>query len=354
MEEQSITYADKIGLPPGSLVYIGKERKEKVTVSEINFSPNHFEEIALPKVTDCNSLDNPDTVTVISVIGIHDTTMIEAAGKHFSLDPMILEDIVNTQSRSKLQEFDDYLFLPMNVLGVDSNANEITTERISLLLAKNGVISFQENEIKILSPLKERIRQGKGLARQRKSDYIFYRLIDIIVDNYFLVTEHLAERIEELEEKILQDPNAGVHEEIYDLKRKIAFVKRTISPLRECISNVIKADGDLVSESTQNYFRDVYDHLINLIETLDSQRETINDFLNLYMSAMSNKMNEVMKVLTIFASIFIPLTFIAGIYGMNFEIMPELQWKYGYFIAWGVMLFVAMLLLIYFKKKKWL
>jgi len=354
MEEQSITYADKIGLPPGSLVYIGKERKEKVTVSEINFSPNHFEEIALQKVTDCNSLDNPDTVTVIGVIGIHDTTIIEAAGKHFSLDPMILEDIVNTQSRSKLHEFDDYLFLPMNVLGVDSNTNEITTERISLLLAKNGVISFQENEIKILSPLKERISQGKGLARQRKSDYIFYRLIDIIVDNYFLVTEHLAEKIEELQEKILQDPNTGEHEEIYSLKREIGFVKRTISPLRECISNVIKADSDLVSESTQNYFRDVYDHLINLIETLDSQRETINDFLNLYMSAMSNKMNEVMKVLTIFASIFIPLTFIAGVYGMNFEIMPELEWKYGYLIAWGVMLFVAILLLVYFRRKKWL
>jgi magnesium transporter len=241
----------------------------------------------------------------------------------------------------------------LNILGVDSSANEITTERISLLLAKNGVISFQENETKILSPLKERIRQGKGLARQRKSDYIFYRLIDIIVDNYFLVIEHLADRIEELEEKILQDPDVGVHEEIYDLKRKIGFVKRTISPLRECISNVLKSDGDLVSESTQNYFRDVYDHLINLIETVDSQRETINDFLNLYMSAMSNKMNEVMKVLTIFASIFIPLTFIAGIYGMNFEIMPELQWKYGYFIAWSLMGIVALLLLIYFKRKKW-
>ena len=215
------------------------------------------------------------------------------------------------------------------------------------------MISFQENEIKILTPLKERIRNGKGLVRKRKSDYIFYRLIDIIVDNYFLVIEHLAERIEELEEKILQDPDVGVHEEIYELKRKIGFVKRTISPLRECISNVIKSDGDLVSESTQNYFRDVYDHLINLIETVDSQRETINDFLNLYMSAMSNKMNEVMKVLTIFASIFIPLTFIAGIYGMNFEIMPELQWKYGYFIAWGGMGIVALLLLIYFKRKKW-
>jgi len=354
MKKKRTTYTNKIGLPPGSLVYIGKERNEKVTVSEINFSPDHYEEIDLKKVTECNSWDNPDTVTVISIIGIHDIAIIEEAGKHFSLDPMILEDIVNSQSRPKLVEFDDYLFLPINILGVDLNSNEITTEHISFLLAKNGVISFQENEIKILTPLIERIRNGKGQVRKRKSDYIFYRLIDTIVDNYFFVTEHLAERIEELEEKIMQDPNAGVHEEIYDLKRKISFVKRTISPLRECISNVIKSDGDLLSESTQNYFRDVYDHLINLIETVDSQRETINDFLNLYMSAMSNKMNEVMKVLTIFASIFIPLTFIAGVYGMNFEIMPELQWKYGYLIVWGGMVTLALLLLIYFKRKKWL
>jgi len=354
MKKKRTTYTNKIGLPPGSLVYIGKERNEKVTVSEINFSPDHYEEIDLKKVNDCNSWDDPDTVTLISIIGIHDTAIIEEAGKHFSLDPMILEDIVNSQSRPKLVEFDDYLFLPINILGADLNSNEITTEHISFLLAKNGVISFQENEIKILTPLIERIRNGKGQVRKRKSDYIFYRLIDTIVDNYFFVTEHLAERIEELEEKIIQDPNAGVHEEIYDLKRKISFVKRTISPLRECISNVIKSDGDLLSESTQNYFRDVYDHLINLIETVDSQRETINDFLNLYMSAMSNKMNEVMKVLTIFASIFIPLTFIAGVYGMNFEIMPELQWKYGYLIVWGGMVIVALLLLIYFKRKKWL
>ena len=354
MKNKRTTYTNKIGLPPGSLVYIGRERKQKVTVSEINFSPNQYEEVVLKNISDCNSWDHPDTVTLINVIGIHDTTVIEAVGKHFSLDPMILEDIVNSQSRSKLEEFDDFDFLPMNILGVDLNSNEITAERISLILAKNGVISFQENEIDFLTPLKERIRKSKGTVRQRKADYIFYRLIDTIVDNYFLVIEHLTDRIDELEEKILDDPDVGVHEEIYDLKRKIGFAKRTISPLRECISNIIKSDGDLVSESTQNYFRDVYDHLLNLIETMDSQKETINDFLNLYMSGMSNKMNEVMKVLTIFASIFIPLTFIAGIYGMNFEIMPELQWRYGYFVAWGVMLLVTVLLLIYFKRKKWL
>jgi len=354
MEAQNTTYSDKAGLPPGSLVYIGKQRTQKVTVSEINYSTGHYEESELSKISDCNTWNNSENVTIVSVVGIHDTSIIEAAGEYFSLDPLILEDIVNTQNRSRLEEFDDYLFLPMKILGVDLNSNEITTEHESLLLGKNGIISFQESELKILDPLKDRIRKGKGIARQRNSDYIYYRMVDTIVDNYFVVTEYLADRLDVLEENILQNPNENVNEEIYELKKKIGFVKRTISPLRESISNIIKTDSDLVSESTQNYFRDVYDHLIHLIETVDSQRETINDFLNLYMSSMSNKMNEVMKVLTIFASIFIPLTFIAGIYGMNFAIMPELQWKYGYFVVWGIMFLVAILLLFYFRRKRWL
>lgn len=354
METQNTTYSNKAGLPPGSLVYIGKQRTQKVTFSEINFSADHYEEKELNKFSDCISWDKSDSVTLISVIGIHDISVIEAAGKHFSLDSMVLEDIVNTQNRSKLEELDDYLFLPMKTLGIDLNSKDISTGHISLLLGKNGLISFQESEIKILDPLKDRLSKGKGIIRQRKSDYIFYRLVDTFVDNYFNVTEYLADRIDVLEEKILQNPNENVHEEIYELKKKIGFIKRAISPLRESISNVIKSDSDLVSESTQNYFRDVFDHLIHLLETVDSQRETINDFLNLYMSTMSNKMNEVMKVLTIFASIFIPLTFIAGIYGMNFAIMPELQWEHGYFLIWGFMLLVAILLLFYFRRKRWL
>ena len=354
MKNSKASYADKIGLPPGSLVYIGKNRKHEVAISEMCFSLEQYDEIPLTKITDCKSWDNDDKVTLVSVIGIHDTIVIEEVGDHFGIDPMTQEDIVNTQSRSKLEEYDNYLFFPMNILEVDLGSNDITSVRISLLLAKNGVISFQESEIDILAPLKERVRQGKGLIRQRKSDYLFYRMVDTFVDNSFLVIEHLAERIEKLEEKILRDPDAGVHEEIYDLKRKIAFVKRTIVPLGECITKIIKSDSDLISEFTQNYFRDVHDHLLNLIATVDSQREIVSDFLNLYMSAMSNRMNEVMKVLTIFATIFIPLTFIAGIYGMNFEIMPELQWKYGYFVAWGVMLMVVIILLVYFKRKKWL
>ena len=354
MEDQRATYTAKIGLPPGSLVYIGDKKTQEVTISEINYSVNSFEEKKLKTFSDCTSWTKPEFTTMVSVIGIHDTTVIEAAGAYFDLDAMTLEDIVDTNSRSKLEEFDTYLFLPMKILGVDAISNEILSEHVSLILTKNGLVTFQEGEIKILSPFRERLRLGKGKIRQRKSDYIFYRLIDTFVDNYFIVSEYLSDRLDTLEEKILQHPSENVNQEIYELKKKISYVKRSINPLRECISNIIKSDSDLVSESTQNYFRDVYDHLLHLGENIDSQRETVNDFLNLYMSAMSNKMNEVMKVLTIFASIFIPLTFIAGIYGMNFELIPELKWKYGYFIIWGVMIAVVVALLFFFKRKKWL
>jgi len=353
MEEQNNTYADKVGLPPGSLVYIGKQNTQNVILSEINYSADHYEENVLNNFFDSKSWDKSNVVTVVSVIGIHDLSIIESAGEFFNLDPMILEKIVNTQSRPKLEEFDDYLFLSMKTLEIDINFNDINIGHISLLLRENGVISFQENEINILDPLKDRIRQGKGIIRQQNSDYIFYRIVDTLVDNYFTITEHLADLLEELEEKILDNQNENLNEEIYDLKKKIGVVKRNIYPLRECLFNIIKSDNGFVTESTQNYFRDVYDHLIHLSEIMDSQRETINDFLNLNISFMSNKMNEVMKVLTIFASIFIPLTFIAGIYGMNFNIMPELQWEYGYFIVWGIMIAVTILLLIYFRMKRW-
>lgn len=354
MQEENNTYANKIGLPPGSLVYIGKERTAQVTISEINYSTNNFEQIALRKISDCITWGNPENITLVNIVGVHDVAIIEAARDYFSLDPMAMEDVLNTNSRSKLVEYDDYLFLCMKLLEVDLNTNEIGVEQISIFLGKNGLISFQEGALNILEPLKERLSKGKGLIRQKKVDYLFYRLVDTFVDNYFTVTEYLADRLELLEEKVLENPNEDVNKEIYKLKKKITFVKRTISPLRESLSNIIKSDSDLVSDSAQNYFRDVYSHLIYLSETIDSQRDTINDFLNLYMSAMSNKMNEVMKVLTIFASIFIPLTFIAGVYGMNFEKMPELQWKYGYFMILGIMLLVATLLLYYFRRKKWL
>lgn len=348
------TYSSKIGMPPGSLVYIGEKKDQEVRILELNFAVDQYEEHTLNKVSECKSWNDPNLVTVLSVIGIHDTDIIADVGNYLSLHDLILEDIVNTQSRSKLEEFDDYLFLPMKVLGVNTVTKNIYSEHVSLLLSANGIVSFQENEIKILGPFKDRLRKGKGVIRQRKSDYIFYRLIDTFVDNYFVVAEQLAERLEALEEKILEQPEKNVSQEILEMKKDISFFKRTIYPLRESIASLIKSDSELLTDTTKNYFRDVSDHLVRLYETVESQREMVNDFMNLYMTAISNKMNEVMKVLTIFASIFIPLTFIAGIYGMNFEIMPELKWKYGYLIVWGIMLAVAFILLFYFRRKKWL
>jgi magnesium transporter len=252
-----------------------------------------------------------------------------------------------------MEEFDNCLFVIIKTLNIDDN-NSVVVEQISAFLAKEGVCSFQESGSENFGILKDRIINNKGTIRQRKPDYFFYRLIDTVVDHYFIVLEYFEDQLELLEKKIVDNPGKDVQQEIYDLKSKMSTARKVMIPLRETISAVMKSDSELIDEINHKYFRDVYDHVIQIIDTLDSQRETVTDFLNLYMSGLSNKMNEVMKVLTIFAAIFIPLTFIAGIYGMNFEFMPELSWEYGYYITWGVMISVAITLLVYFRRKKWL
>lgn len=347
-------HAKKAGLPPGSLVYLGAEKADKVTITQISYSETHYEEKELKDISETMISPDPDTTTWINIDGIHNTEMIESAGKHFDIHPLVLEDIVNTQHRPGAEEFDNYMFLALKMLSVDQDKKTIVSEHVSLVLGKNWVISFQENKVDIFEPFRERIRQAKGIIRQRKEDYIFYRLVDTIVDNYFLVTEFISEAIEDLEEEILVRPEKSTLESIYDMKKLIQELKKSIFPLREAVSTILRDESEYISEATGKYFRDVYEHIIQAFETIESQRETLTSFTDLYMSGLSNKMNQVMQFLTIFAAIFIPLTFIAGVYGMNFEYIPELQYKYGYFIVWGVMITVGLLMLRYFKKKDWL
>jgi magnesium transporter len=347
--------ASKIGLPPGTLVYIGEERTSPIRIREINFSPTHFEETELTDLTKSQVFKkDPSQTTWMNVDGVHNIERIETGGKFFNLDQLVLEDIVNTKSRPKFEDFESYLFLTMRILSVDKEKDEILNEQLSLLLGKSWVISLHENENKMFNIYKDRIKQAKGISRSRKEDFVFYRLIDITVDNYYHVSEFLAESIDSLEEKIIENRDENLNEKIYELKKKISFVRKSLIPLREAVSAIIRSDTVLIPENSLKYYHDVLDHVNQEIETIDTQREIVNEFLNLYMTSISNKMNDVMKVLTIFASIFIPLTFIAGIYGMNFEYMPELNSRYGYFIALGVMVAVAVALLIYFRRKKWI
>jgi magnesium transporter len=347
-------HSSKIGLPPGSIVYIGKKRTEKVKITVLEFSETYFEEKVITDISECSNCLDPDVTTWINVDGIYDTQLIEKIGKKFNLHPLLLEDIVNANHRPKMEEFDDYLYITCKMLGLGGKKEKVISEQISIVLGKGWVISFQEREGDIFEPFRERIRQAKGVVRTRKADYILYRLLDIVVDNYFYVTEHSAEEIEKLEEDVLtqhHDENLNI---IHINKRDLVNLRKMIAPLREAITALMRDGNELISETTERYLRDVYEHVIHINDAIDSQREMVSSILDLYLSGVSTKMNQVMQVLTIFAAIFIPLTFIAGVYGMNFEYMPELSWKYSYFIVWGLMIVVALVLVVYFKKKKWL
>jgi len=280
--------------------------------------------------------------------------IIEKIGKHFSIHPLILEDILHTGQRPKMEDFEDYIFLVVKMFYYDEKDDEIKMEQVSLLLGSNFVISFQEREGDIFDPIRERIRNHKGRIRMMKADYLGYALLDTIVDNYFIILEKVGENIENMEEELVTRPTPETLQTIHNLKRELIVLRKSIWPLREVVNSLERGESPLINEATGVYLRDVYDHTIQVIDTIETFRDMVSGMLDIYLSSISNKMNEVMKVLTIIATIFIPLTFVAGIYGMNFEFMPELKWHWGYFAALLVMVAVAVIMVFYFRRKRWL
>ncbi len=346
--------AKEVGLPPGTLVHVGQQRTEKPVITLIDYAPEHFETFANITVDKAISFKETSTVSWINMSGIHDVSLLEGFGKHFDIHPLALEDILNTQHRPKLEEFDSYSLIILKMLFFDEQAQAIKTEQISLLLAADYVVSFQELEGDVFDGVRERLSRSNGRIRQRGTDYLAYALIDSIVDSYFHILEKVGDRLVQLEEDLISDPDSSMLKTIHHYKRELLLLRKSVWPLREVISQMHKEESPLISEGTQIYLRDLYDHTVQAIDTLEIYRDTITGLQDLYMSSVSNRMNEIMKVLTIMASIFIPLTFIAGIYGMNFEYIPELKWRWGYFAIWGVMISCIIGMLIFFKRKKWL
>lgn len=344
----------KVGLPPGTLVHIGERKTKEVRISAIQYGKDHYQEHGDVTVEECAKLQENGAITWFNICGIHDVRVIEEFGKTFNIHPLLLEDIVHTGQRPKMEEFDDYLFVVLKMLVYDDKENEVLSEQVSLVLGKDFVISFQESEGDVFNTVRERIRTDKGRIRKMGCDYLAYRLIDAIVDQYFVILEKFGEQTEFLQEAVLSAPSPEILEAIQETKREVIFLRRYVWPLREAISGLQRGESDLVSDSVQIYLRDVYDHTIQVIDSIETFRDMISGTMDVYLSSVSNKMNEVMKVLTIMATIFIPLTFIAGVYGMNFEYMPELKWRAGYFIVWIVMIILGILMLIGFKRKKWL
>ena len=342
----------KAGLPPGSLVHIGERKTEKTRITIIDYDRVQLQEEEAGSIEECFSFKDKPTVSWINIDGLHQTEIIEKIGKHFNLHSLVLEDIVNTGQRPKMEDFEDYIFVVLKMLYYDQKGG-IKTEQVSLILGPNFVISFQEQEGDVFDPIRDRIRKAKGRIRKMGADYLAYALMDTIVDNYFIILEGLGEEIEDMEEELLANPTTETLQKIHRLKREMILLRKSIWPLRELISGLERTESSLIQESTGVYLRDVYDHTIQVIDTVETFRDMISGMLDIYLSSISNKMNEVMKVLTIIATIFIPLTFLAGVYGMNFRYMPELSWPWGYPIVLLVMMAVGISMMVYFRRKKW-
>ncbi len=304
-------------------------------------------------LSDCLPLDSADTVSWINIYRNQQTGILEELGSQFNIHPLVLEDIQNNIQRPKLENYDQYLFLEMNMLSWDSNSARIDAEQTSLLLGENYLITLQEHDKDVFDMVRKRIREGKSRLTLGGPDYLAYSLIDAVVDHYFLVLENIGEQIEFLEDELVKEPDPETLHAIHDLKRELIFIRKSVWPLREVISALERGDSDLFLEPTLIYLRDVYDHITQIIDTVETFREMASGMLDIYLSSVSNRMNEVMKVLTMIATIFIPLSFIVGLYGMNFKYMPELSWRWGYYMVWGVIIAVVAGMVIYFRRKKW-
>ena len=347
-------HSKKAGLPPGTLVHIGEKKVESVGISVIDYHEQQVTEKRVGSVEECFPFKQTPTVTWINIDGLHEVQVIEKLGKAFDLHPLILEDVLSTGQRPKFEDYGNCIFIVLRMLRYNDEYEGVESEQVSFVLGSSFVLSFQERVGDVFDPVRDRIRNGKGRVRKMGADYLTYSLVDAIVDSYFGILEKVGDRIEGLEDELVSDPHEGTLQQIYALKREMISVRRSIWPLRELINGIQRSDSALVSESTNVYLRDVYDHTIQIIDTIESFRDIVSGMLDTYLSSISNRMNAVMKVLTIIATIFMPLTFVAGIYGMNFEHMPELGWRWSYPAVWLLMLAIAGVMIKYFRRKKWL
>jgi magnesium transporter len=344
----------KAGLPPGTIVHVGEEKHEKIKVSVIGYDKDHFQEKEAEKVEDCFALENKPVVQWINIDGVHQLDIIEQIGAHFGFHPLVMEDIANTDQRPKTEDYGDYVFVVLKMLQFNEEKNQTLMEQVSIIFGADFVVSFQEAKGDVFNLIRERIRSNKGRIRKMGADYLAYSLVDAIVDNYFVILEKLGEKIEEIEDKLVTDPKPETLQTIHDLKREMVFLRKSVWPLREVISRLERYESPLINKSTGVYLRDVYDHTIQVIDSVETFRDMLSGMLEIYLSSLSNRMNEVMKVLTVIATIFIPLTFVAGLYGMNFKFMPELDQVWGYPAALSSMLVVALVMVVYFKRKRWI
>lgn len=345
--------AKKIGLAPGTLVHVGEQKIAHPELTIIDYDESHITRQDDVTIDDCLPLRTTPTVSWINLYGLHDIGLIEKLGQGFEIDSLALEDILHTDHRPKFEERDDYTLVILKMLSFDEEEGRVISEQFSFILGAGYVLSFQERPGDVFSGVRERLNRKSGRIRSRGADYLVYALIDSVVDSYFHILESIGDRLILLEQDLLDNPTQECLSRIYMFKTELLLVRKSIWPLREVIGEMRRDESARIEPTTQVFLRDLYDHTIQVVDTVEIFRDTVSSLLDLYMSSVSNRMNEVMKVLTIMASIFIPLTFIAGVYGMNFEIMPELKWRWGYAGVWVVMICTFVGMITYFKRKRW-
>jgi magnesium transporter len=340
-----------IGAPPGTLMYTG-EQSGRVKITLIEFNANDFFEHEYYDFQQCKSHIKKNMVKWINVEGVHDTLLVEEIGKYYELHPLTLEDIVHIEQRPKFEDYDHYILTVMKMIMYDKKAH---AEQLSLILLQNTVISFQEPQGgDAFDIIRNRLRQGKGRVRNLGADYLFYALMDAVVDWYFSAIEKIGDKIVEVEEEIIHHSSRRSLIRLYHLKREVIYLRKQVWPVRDMIGNLLRSESKFITANTQIFLRDLQDHITRIIDTIETYRDLMSGMMDIYLNNNSFKMNEIMKFLTIISTIFIPVTFIAGVYGMNFEVMPELKSTYGYAVVWVVMLAIMGGLALFFKKKKWL
>ncbi|MBU1232280.1 MAG: magnesium/cobalt transporter CorA [Proteobacteria bacterium] len=343
-----------LGQVPGELIFIGEQKVQETSIRILDYDQEHLNEQYLQDIKDGIPYKDSPTVTWLNIYGLHDTEFIKSIGKAFGLHALVLEDISNTGQRPKMEEYDDYIFFVLKMMRYDEEEGKIHSEQLSMVLGKTFLLTFHERPADVFEPVRDRIRKQKGRIRKVGIDYLAYALLDTIVDNYIFIIERLGEQIEDIEDEILESPTQEVLTKINNYKREMNYLRKSIRPAKEFILQLSRLDSDLIQEQTVPFIKDLLDLVSQAVEVIDTYREMLSDHLNIYNTGVSNRLNEIMKVLTIFSAIFIPLTFIAGIYGTNFEHVPELHYRYSYFVFWGVMLTVALVMLRFFRRKNWI
>ncbi len=353
-KSDTTTFADTVGLSPGALVHVGEKKVEKIRFSIINYDEKEITEKQDASLEECLDVKNKSGTTWINISGIHDPNVIEKFGKYFGLHSLVQSDTMNTEIRPKFVNHDEYLQVVLKIPHFNNEQHELELEQITLIVGQNFLLSFQETDGDIFDPIRKRLRESVGKIRQWKSDYLSYAITDTIVDYFYVIMEDMDSQTDTLEEKLIRNPNPDTLQHIQRLKRELAKLRKTIWPTREVIDSLDRSPSPLIANETKTYLKDVYGHTIQVMDTIESLREVVGGMMDTYLSSLSNRMNEVMKTLTIIASIFIPITFIAGIYGTNFEYIPELGWHGSYFVMLTAMVIIVIVMIAYFKKKQWL